>query len=282
MKTPSNSSCRPIRSSKSWRARKAQLLRRPEASHPFGYSNRNCEGKATSTNQSVPVHSATCDTCLHCGASNSLVFDSESAVCVECATRISSEQQFLVPNNYPNKHSGRFSTKKHMYERLVYFKQIINDVRGERSGHIPTTVEVKLKEKLIGVPYFFITPQLITSTLKRAKLSKYNYHRVNIASRLSQGSYKPVSIQHRHWRVFLYLFQRIERVYLAVRKRVAPQRKIFFNYSYLFTRFCQLVGRLDYCVDVPRLRGVSARVVQGRLWRAVCARINLPWHPDIP
>jgi DNA-directed RNA polymerase subunit RPC12/RpoP len=282
MKTPSSSSCHRIRSSKSWRARKSRLMRRPEAFHPYGNSKKSFEKKGSSTSPLPPVHSATCDECPHCGAKSSLEFDDESAVCVECASRILSHQVFLVPNNYLGKNNGRYTTKKHMYERLVYFKQIINDVRGERHGRIPATIEAKLKERLTGVPCLFITPQFVTLTLKRMKLSKYNYHRVNLATQFSGGYYKPSPVQHRHWRVFLYLFQRIERVYPAVCKKIAPKRKIFFNYSYLFTRFCQLVGRLDYCAHVPRLRGVSARVVQGRLWRAVCARINLPWHPDIP
>lgn len=282
MITHSSSSSPRIRSSKSWRTRKLKLMRRSAASPPYVTLRKSFKERPTNTDQSSKVPVMDPDACPHCGAKNSFEFDSESATCVECAIRLPDMQNFIVPKEYSNRNSGRSLIRKHLYERLVYFKQIINDVRGERTGCIPSTVETKLKERLEGIPHIFITPHFVTLTLKRMRLSKYNCHRVDIARRYSGGLYKPAFVLHRHWRVFLYLFRRIEQVYPAVRKRVAPKRKIFFNYSYLFARFCQLVDRPDYCSAVPRLGSAYARVIQGRLWRAVCARINLPWHPTPP
>jgi len=283
MKTPSSSSCRRTCSFKNWRVKKQQLLRGPVPYRPYGNLKKSFEEKVTSTNQSPLAESTHVLNCHHCGAKNSLEFDNESAVCVECACRQPALQCFMLAEPYNSRTSGGYSLiKKHLYEKKVYFRQVINDIRGERNGKCPADVQIKVAKQLHGIPPVLITPIIITSALKQLKLTKYNCYRVQLARRLSGGMFQPVVVLHKHWRVFFHLFQKIEQVYPYIKKRVAPKRKIFFNYSYLFCRLSQLVGRPDYYQYVPRLGSVSARVIQGRLWRAVCARINLPWHPTQP
>jgi hypothetical protein len=169
-----------------------------------------------------------------------------------------------------------------MYERHMYFRHIIHNLRGEGYSKIPATVYTSLTEAMELVPAPLVTPTVITYALKRLKMSKYNNVRVRLASKISNGYFKPIVMRKEHFNKFFSLFKQVERVYLRVRRRVCPKRKIFFNYPYLFKRFCQMLGCLHYCRDVTTLHSASARSIQGRLWRAVCVQLNWHWHPDIP
>ena len=277
-------SCAPTFSIKNWQQKRRWSTKVSPPCPPSTYSNKNSAEKTTSTahlDRKLPAWALQAD-CDHCGAENSLVYDSECGVCSECAIVHPSTQRFMTPVDYPDRRSHFSLIKKHMYERLVYFKQIINNIRGERGGVIPKEVMVTLKKQFVGAPVTCVTPVAITYALKRMKKTKYNPLRTRIAYHLSNRTYKAAHIEHRYLMMIFRLFTVVEKAYPAVRKRIVPKRKIFFNYGYLFRRLCQIVGKNHYCRDVSRLGSVSARVVQGRLWRAVCVATNLPWHEALP
>lgn len=278
------SSSKSISCVKRWRAKRARSTLALPASPPTTACVSSSSVRPTNTDpspRSRPVWVPHSD-CDECGAKNSLVYDAECASCIECATVLPHTQVFRTPDVFSGPSARTVRWKTHMYERHVYFRQIINNLRGEGNAKIPVAMKDTIGQTLMAAPPHLITPTIVTFALKRLKATKYNHARVRLAEKYSKGLYKAVRISKKHYNFFFRLFSQVERVYTNVRKRVCPKRKIFFNYGYLFRRLCQMLGCGHYCRDVPRLQSATANSVQGRLWRAVCVQLNWYWHPVIP
>lgn len=217
--------------------------------------------------------------CVYCGAHRRYLVEHEgNSTCMECAC-VQPASNVLQIHSY----GGNYSRiKRHLYNKRVYFVDIIRGIRGERRSTISDTDYSNLKTVCKGISVNeWKTKRLqpLMGPMKSLKLNKYKHAKGWLAFRLSRGAYRPVRISKQDLDRLVILFNQVRLVYEEIRKWVCPNRKIFISYSYLFLCLVNLINKPEYGLDVTAPVNKKSRSIQDRLWRAICCKLGWKWIP---
>lgn len=158
-------------------------------------------------------------------------------------------------------------TYKHIYKRIVHFKTFVQHLAGNFKCPMTSEEENDLRHILNGHP---ITPNAVVVALKKLKLNKkLRKHKYQIARKL--GGYKLMLFNDAlTWHHMLKMFIRLEGVWRYHGKRIAPGRKIFLSYPFIFYQFCHLMNKREWLQDVQLLKNKKALTLQYAYWDEVC------------
>jgi hypothetical protein len=169
--------------------------------------------------------------------------------------------------------------RKHMYDRKVYFLDHLRALRGEKRCAISKQNLHRLRvacEHISKEQWRTHGGNTMIPVLKKLKLSKYTTSRTWLGYKINRHCFYS-KIQKQDQDRLVYLFQVAERHYKPVREFVDPTRKIFMSYAYIIRALSLLIGK-PYISDMVRLpKNQKSRYINGRLWRALCARIGWKW-----
>lgn len=242
----------------------------------------------TTTIESAKTVTRQPKTCVWCD-SQCLEESEGGVVCTDCAV-LQPHQQILVryngfvDSNAPawRRHNPGYSiTIRHIYSRKVYFGELLRNVRGEKeTGLTPEYIE-SIRAHTVD-----ITPEtwregrgeVLIPILKKLKLTRFKSCRMSLAYTLSGRQVKACPLLGSDVDKLLELFVQVELVYKRIVARVAPTRKIFMNYPYLFGCLCLLIGKPEYYADVQFPANEKSTAVNGRIWRAVCVENKWPFQ----
>ncbi len=217
--------------------------------------------------------------CMYCGAHERYLIETVcSLVCEQCACEQPNRQLFKVDHfNGSNQ-----IVKTHRYVKKVYFLEIIRGIRGEKRATMSSAQMKSLKlltRDITPEQWRLQRLRILPPILKKLKLTKYKPSIAWIGFIVSRAQYKPVMIRKNDLNWMTQMFEKVQTCYKSIVKEVAPNRKIFMNYNYLFCCLAVLLNRLDYMKDVQLPKDERSRSVQGRIWRAICCHYGWKWIP---
>lgn len=216
--------------------------------------------------------------CYNCGAhERHLVYTESDLVCGECAM-VQPGQLF----DYSEFTLTRTLKKRHVYSRRVYFFELIRNIRGEKKTAVSAENYKKLKKRCKHIPDYVwrkTKANTLIPILKSMKLGRLKGSRCWLAFKLSRGIVKPTKILKKDYDRLAILFNQVEKVYKTAVQLVDPKRKIFMNYCYLYTCLVHYIGKPEYAEGVQLPKNSKSRVVQCKLWRAICVLNRWRWIP---
>ena len=165
--------------------------------------------------------------------------------------------------------------RQYTYKRLNHFREYLRQVQGRCRASIPQDVLQRLQSEFekTRVPTKAITGAKVRKALKKIKLSKYYEHVENIACLLNRA-YKPLVIPPEHEETLCLMFAQLERPFDEVKHIVAPDRKNFLSYPYVFFKLNELNGWDDYNRGCTLLKSVELLNRQDRWWKLVMNKVG--------
>lgn len=226
-------------------------------------------------NTENPLHNT--DVCASCGMTCVLCVETNSVTCtrcglVSCTTFVGNDQAHMSFDQL-----SRIDRKHpHLYDRLVHFRNYIRRLMAEETLNVPDSHVQRLQAILSGFPC--VDPRTVDMACKKAKLSKlYTPHRVQLARLL--GSYKPVQITGLDVYNLIQVFRRVSRQWHFHRKEIAPGRKSFLSYSFVFYQLAFNLGHADWTQDVKLPRHTRTLWKQVAIWEKMCKPLQLKTFP---
>lgn len=185
-------------------------------------------------------------------------------VCTDCG--LIQSMCILVPTYYDQERSTPI--KVHRYSRIVYFKSVLNSLRGETKPQM-TKPEIDLLLKHLTTP---ITPDSVSVALKACGLVKLRRHRTSIASVF--GRYQPLIVDAALYPEILRMFRRVE-----VEYKLTPKRRIFLSYPYLIYQFLYHLGAQPPTTLLLKCRHLLLR--QHKLYGPIAKKLAFTSHLDV-
>lgn len=213
------------------------------------------------------------DLCSKCGSVCAVCAETNSVTCtqcglVNCVTFLGNDQDHMSFDQL-----SRLDRKHpHLYDRLVHFRNYIRRLMAEETVKVPLAHDQTLRAILDGFPC--IDPRTVEVAIKQTKLGKlYSPHCVQLARLL--GNYKPVQISGIDVYNLLQLFRRVSRHWHYYRKEIAPGRKSFLSYSFVFYQLAFNLGHSEWTHDVKLPRHTRTLWKQVAIWEKICKVLEL-------
>lgn len=221
---------------------------------------------ADGPNSSTHYHDI--NVCPMCGA-DSCVEDvvNDIVVCRECCVVVETCILRTDPGHTSiERLKNIHKVKKHLYKRLCHFKEYVQLLMGNYKCNMTDQEEKDLLAILDGN----VTPNTVVAGLKKLNLNKkYRKHKECIARKL--GGYQLFKMNNPMiWREMIRRFIRVEHVWKYHGKEIAPKRKIFLSYPFVFWQLCHQLGYPEWTQDVVLLKNKKAKTKQFEYWTKVC------------
>lgn len=213
------------------------------------------------------------DLCVVCNKACVVCAETNTVTCtscglVKCTTFVGNDQDhmsFEQLTRLDRKHP-------HLYDRVVHFRNYVRRLMAEETLKVPASHVKNLQAILSGFPC--VDPRTVEIACKRAKLSKlYSAHRIQLARLL--GGHKPTRIDPMGVYNLLKLFRRVSRHWHYYRKDIAPERKSFLSYSFVFYQLAFNLGHGDWTHDVKLPRHTRTLWKQMAIWEKLCKPLQL-------
>lgn len=202
-------------------------------------------------------------------------------VCPSCGY----QELLLVEQNRPIlRQSAKDATSHYTYRRINHFREWCSQVQGKESTDIPESVFEQIlqeirKEKIKDTKK--ITYNKMREILKKLKINKYYEHINYIINRINGVPTPHFSPELEE--KLCNMFKEIQGPFL---KHCPAQRKNFLSYSYVLSKFFQILGQtdrkyLDYCKFFPLLKSREKLYVQDQIFKAICEDLGWPVIPSL-
>jgi hypothetical protein len=109
------------------------------------------------------------------------------------------------------------------------------------------------------------TPQSVLRALRRLGIQKRHRKRVFTLARVL-GGYEPVVICPGDYQQIYKMFLRIELAWNHHHREIAPGRRVFFNYGFVFQQIAKSIGKSHYARDVTPMKNTRLRRRQIKQW----------------
>lgn len=202
--------------------------------------------------------------CVHC--QGYLLMIEDGMVCIECGVvdltaTVRNEGEY---HNYADRVAVR--VKVHRYERLVHFKDYMSILCATKNIAILPGDLARLRVHVDGKDYQLST---IEKALKKEGLSKqYKKLRYCLLAKLSD--WKPIVIDASDYYELLRLFCRVEWVWKFHHNEIAPSRKVFLSYPFVFSKLAAMLPTPnDYTRDVQLLKSKKLLAIHEGYWKKV-------------
>ena len=209
------------------------------------------------------------ETCQSCGSGCVQDVINSIVVCLGCGL-VKEDKLLLCDTKHTNIERMKSMTKqtKHLYVRLVHYKDLVLRLSGNETCSVDPE-DGKNMQALLDGQKNVITPTLVEECMRKLKLNKkYLRNKIYLARRF--GKYRPAQIDGYDYYRMVKLFKRVERLWKYNHKTIAPGRKVFLNYPFLFFQLSHMVGRPDWTVDVCAPKGVATLRKLMVYWKRVC------------
>ena len=205
--------------------------------------------------------------CVHCVTNNTVT-------CTNCGL-VTSDRLLLndVAHMSFDQMTHTQRTTIHFYNRYTYFKDYMQRLAATATCNIDPKDEASLRLTLTGYPV--INPVTVEAAVRALKLTKkYLVHTVYIAQKL--GGHTPVRIDGMEWYNLKKLFIRVSKYWRCHHKRLAPNRKSFLNYPYVFYQLVKNLGyNDDWTKDVKLPKHYRTILGQRRIWSRISRELDL-------
>lgn len=206
--------------------------------------------------------SASSFTCVTC--QGYMLKIDEGEVCIECGIvdATSTIENIGTNCSYQDRIAPRYKT--HRYERLVHFKDYMNMLLGSTlpriSEHVLKTIRLELDGDACSV-------EEVDRALTSLKLNKkHKKHRYWIAGQMYDEENQPVVIEAFDYYELLKLFCRVEWIWKFHHSEIAPTRKVFLSYPFVFYKLCHIMERPEYTRQVQLLKSPKLLAVHEHYW----------------
>ena len=172
-------------------------------------------------------------------------------------------------------------TTKYPYRRQHHFREWLCQIQGRESTHITDEDMARIKSQIQKerINVATMDQKRLRSILKTLRLQKLYEHVPHILHSL-EGSLPP-QLTHDLETEFMQMFSTIQEPFQRNVKIVSPERKNFLSYAYVLTKFCKLTNREDLLPYFSQLKSREKLLMQDRIWKAICADLDWPFHPSL-
>lgn len=202
-------------------------------------------------------------------------------VCPKCGY----QELLLVEQNRPIlRQSAKDATSHYTYRRINHFREWCSQVQGKESTDIPESIFEQIlqeirKEKILDTRK--ITYSKMREILKKLKINKYYEHINYIINRINGVPTPHFSPELEE--KLCNMFKEIQGPFL---KHCPANRKNFLSYSYVLSKFFQILGQsdkkyLEYCKFFPLLKSREKLYVQDQIFKAICEELDWPIIPSL-
>ena len=223
--------------------------------------------------------------CVDCGCPVVLDVTNNIAVCQDCGTVA---EAVLLLNDAAHTTIPRLKSiarqMPHIYSRLTHFRSYALQLAGNSwyrlnekdAGVLRRAIDGMVKQRKRKKNPPPITPDDMEAVLRKKKLTrKYLFHRISLARKF--GGYQPERIDGGPWLYMYRLFKRLNVMWRYHAHWLAPRRKVFMNYPFVFFQLCHIVGKPNWCKDLRMIKGISTRNFHCVLWQRVCGFLGQPF-----
>lgn len=210
------------------------------------------------------------DPCVECKA-NTVFDDTRNGqfVCLTCGL-IQSQVAFTADSAHCSYQRMRDMdcVYIHRYSRVVHFRAVISQITGQSNPEIDTETVTRIKE-IIGDRV--VDCKAVALALNELGLSrKYRRHATSISIMLGGREKDEDEIPADVYYPMIKMFLRVESSFNRKRKRVCPNRKVFFSYKFLLYQFLCQLGASRWAKKEYLLKGPSLLENQRRMYRDIC------------
>ena len=213
--------------------------------------------------------------------------DSGSSYCDTCGsggeTRLVLEAPFFASksshvNN--NTSTGFEVVNRHIYDRLSHFQTLLNNVQGRGNSKLCPRMIDALRAMARGLPgYGCVTYAWTMTALKTIRAGKFIPHAVRITQLVSQGFWKPPTINSDDKQAIINGFVRVCAHYDKwISEHTDIKRKNFMSYPYIAYQLCARQGLSEICGLLTLIKSDVRRNAQNDMWAIICEREGWAFH----
>jgi hypothetical protein len=203
--------------------------------------------------------------CPECGKNQVIV--EEGRVCVNCGLVDESAAISTRGEDQPFDRRCGPHTKMHHYERLVHFMDYLRSLCATSPVNLDPSTISDLRAITSGKD---VSPESVLAAMKQLSVPKRHRKRLySLCSLLGDGHFVPVDICPDDKAKLIVLFNRAEKTWRHNKTRMAPGRKVFLNYGFLFERFCGMIGKPEYSIHVKPTKHARLKRRQQKQWQRI-------------
>jgi len=166
--------------------------------------------------------------------------------------------------------------KVHFYNRCVHFRTYVRRLTAEQPVKISEAHDRSIRAIVDG--YAHVDPRLMEMTIRRLNLTKfYLVHVIQLCKQY--GKYDCISLGGMEWFRLSTLFRRVSKWWHFNRKHVAPKRKSFLSYSFVFYQLAHNLSHPEWTKDVRLPKHYRTLMEQFSIWEKMCKPLRLKAFP---
>lgn len=210
--------------------------------------------------------------CVDCNIPKILHYKESKYICPSCGE----EELTMIDSDRPSFKDPPPDANYFAYKRINHFNELLAQFQAKESTHIPKEVfdtihkELKKQRKTVkDLDY-----DLVKEFLKKHKDKRYDQyydHIFHIINRMNGD--KPLTMTPEMENNLRYLFLQIQEPF---DKYCPTDRKNFLSYTFVFFRFCQLLGYTEYLKYFPLLKSKNKLYQQEKIFQQIMEEIGLP------
>lgn len=220
-----------------------------------------------------PTSLVPADHCPICLTPCAFCVKSNVVVCTDCGL-VTSDHLLLNDTEHMSYDTMTRLHRKtiHFYDRYTHFKDFVQRLVGTATCTLSLKDAESLRAVLVGYPV--IDPRTVEMALRKLKLTKkYLVHIVSIAREL--GGHEPVRIDGMDWYRLKKLFIRVSKYWRYNAKHVAPQRKSFPSYPFVFYQLAKNLDKPEWVKDVKLPKHYRTLLTLRKLWFVMAKDLQL-------
>ncbi len=211
------------------------------------------------------------DLCQECMCQCVLDVINNIAVCQDCGTVTDSCLLLIDTGHTSYERLKRIHKKRpHFYNPLTHFRDYMKQLTGMEHFVLKKEDEQSLRRVLVGCTD--ITPTLIEKKLREVNLNK-KYLRNCVSLAVKFGKYKPARIRGLDYIYAMKMFVSLTKYWKWHKHELAPGRKSFMNYPFVFRQISLNLGRTDWIDDVRTMKHKKSLKMQHDIWSRMCKHL---------
>jgi len=218
----------------------------------------------------IPCHDQ--DMCPQCQRMCVLDVTNNIVVCQECGLVVDTTVLLIDTGHTSYTRLKRIHRKRpHFYNPVTHFKDYVKQLTGMEHYRLLQKDEDDMRRILSG--YTNITPNTVESVLRKLKLNK-KYLKNCVSLAVKFGGYEPCRITGIDYYTALKMFVSLNKYWKWHKNELAPGRKSFMNYPFVFYQISKKLKREDWIQDVKLLKHKKSLDKQHEIWSRVCKHLK--------
>lgn len=233
------------------------------------------EGRPSSSSSSGTSRAEMCSSCQQ-----QMVINAREnyLVCLSCGVTVDDTTGILPRMSGMQSDSTTFHTR-FPYLRVNHFQEALMQIQGKESSVVPQeVVDIVSRDVMrMRVPKERIRPSIVRDLLKRHKYSQYYENCPQICKRI--GGFIPPNFTPEFEERCRLMFWSAQEPF---EKHRPSRRTNWISYNYTLMKICELLGVNQDILDTfPVIKSRDKLFEHDRIWRAICADLNWPFHRTI-